>query len=66
MNSRRTSKPEPSVERAALLTLVTRATRGTDPDTALDELAGLADAAGARNSHRAAKPNAASKMRPAH
>jgi GTP-binding protein HflX len=47
MNSRRTSKSEPSVERAALLTLMTRATRGSDPDTSLDELAGLADAAGA-------------------
>jgi GTP-binding protein HflX len=47
MNTRRTSSPESSGERAALLTLTTRATRGIDPDTALDELAGLADAAGA-------------------
>ncbi len=58
MNSRRTSKPEPSVERAALLTLVTRATRGTDPDTALDELAGLADAAGANVVVRAVQERA--------
>lgn len=47
MNSRRAPSSAPSGERAALLTLLTRATRGTDPDTALDELAGLATAAGA-------------------
>ena len=58
MNSRRTSKSEPSVERAALLTLVTRATRGSDPDTALDELAGLADAAGANVVVRAVQERA--------
>jgi len=47
MTSRRAPSSAPSGERAALLTLLTRATRGTDPDTALDELAGLATAAGA-------------------
>ena len=47
MNARRDPSSAPSGERAALLTLLTRATRGTDPDTALDELAGLATAAGA-------------------
>jgi GTP-binding protein HflX len=35
-----------AVERAALLTLVTRATRSTDPDIVLDELAGLVESAG--------------------
>lgn len=35
-----------AVERAALLTLVTRATRSVDPDTVLDELAGLVESAG--------------------
>lgn len=47
MNTRRATPLEPSAERAALLTLLTRATRGTDSDASLDELAGLADAAGA-------------------
>ena len=36
-----------STERAALLTLMTRATRGVDHETSLDELGGLAGAAGA-------------------
>ena len=36
-----------TVERAALLTLTTRATRAVDPEASLDELAGLAQAAGA-------------------
>ncbi|MSO49126.1 MAG: GTPase HflX [Acidobacteria bacterium] len=36
-----------STERAALLTLMTRATRGVDHETSLDELGGLASAAGA-------------------
>ena len=35
-----------AVEHAALLTLVTRATRGVDPDTVLDELTGLVESAG--------------------
>src|SRR5262245_47117314 len=37
----------PAVERAALISLVTRAARQDDPDVNLDELAGLAKAAGA-------------------
>jgi len=36
-----------NTERAALLTLMTRATRSVDHDTSLDELGGLASAAGA-------------------
>jgi len=36
-----------TVERAALVRVTTRATRKTDPDIILDELAGLAQAAGA-------------------
>ncbi len=48
MNTRRVVPSAPSAERAALLTLLTRATRGADPDTSLDELAGLASAAGAQ------------------
>lgn len=47
MNTRRVVLSAPPVERAALLTLLTRATRGSDPDTSLEELAGLATAAGA-------------------
>lgn len=47
MKTRRELRSAPTSERAALLTLLTRATRGTDPDTSLDELAGLAVAAGA-------------------
>ena len=38
---------EPPVERAALVGMVTRRSRATDSDTQLDELAGLAEAAGA-------------------
>ena len=56
MNTRRVVTSTPSAERAALLTLLTRASRGrmaeagssADPDTSLDELAGLATAAGAQ------------------
>ncbi|MEO6222708.1 MAG: GTPase HflX [Vicinamibacterales bacterium] len=48
MNTRRVKPSAPSSERAALLTLLTRATRGVDPDASLDELAGLASAAGAQ------------------
>jgi GTP-binding protein HflX len=47
MNVRRGTTRKPAVERAALLTLTTRATRAVDPDTSLDELAGLVSAAGA-------------------
>jgi GTP-binding protein HflX len=38
---------EPSHERAALISLTTRASRGIDPDIAMEELGGLAEAAGA-------------------
>jgi GTP-binding protein HflX len=47
MSARRTATNERPQERAALVTLVTRASRPVDPDTSLDELAGLARAAGA-------------------
>lgn len=47
MSVRRGTTSKSSVERAALLTLTTRATRAVDPETSLDELAGLAQAAGA-------------------
>jgi len=47
MTVRRSATRKPSVERAALLTLITRANRASDPETALDELAGLVTAAGA-------------------
>jgi len=48
------------IERAALISLLTRAARGADPDIALDELAGLAEAAGATAVLRATqeRPNA--------
>jgi GTP-binding protein HflX len=39
--------PAPALERAALVGLVTRKTGNTDPDLVLEELAGLASAAGA-------------------
>ncbi len=48
MKTRRAATHSPGVERAALFTLTTRATRGADPETTLDELAGLAEAAGAQ------------------
>ena len=57
MNTRRVPSA-PSAERAALLTLLTRATRGADPDTSLDELAGLASAAGAEVVVRAVQERA--------
>ncbi|HEX5070479.1 MAG TPA: GTPase HflX [Vicinamibacterales bacterium] len=38
---------QPPVERAALVGVITRRNRATDPDQQLDELAGLAEAAGA-------------------
>jgi GTP-binding protein HflX len=47
MTTRRPASQQSSNERAALISLLTRATRGADPDLALDELAGLAEAAGA-------------------
>ena len=47
MTMRRTASQPSSTERAALVSLLTRASRGVDPDLALDELAGLAEAAGA-------------------
>jgi len=47
MTVRRSPTSTPHVERAALLTLITRANRASDPETALDELAGLVTAAGA-------------------
>jgi len=46
MSTRRGTTTRSGVERAALLTLSTRATRGIDPDSSLDELAGLVTAAG--------------------
>ena len=45
--TRQAASHTPAAERAALIRLVTRATRGDDPDLPLDELAGLAEAAGA-------------------
>ncbi|MBM3751161.1 MAG: GTPase HflX [Acidimicrobiia bacterium] len=47
MTVRRGTTRKSTVERAALLTLTTRATRAVDPETSLAELAGLAEAAGA-------------------
>jgi GTP-binding protein HflX len=45
--ARTASAAHPPRERAALVTLITRANRTADPDLRLDELAGLARAAGA-------------------
>jgi GTP-binding protein HflX len=47
MNRRRSSPSEPVLERAALVHLATKSARSTDADLILDELAGLARAAGA-------------------
>ncbi|MEO7190613.1 MAG: GTPase HflX [Vicinamibacterales bacterium] len=47
MNMRGTATPEQSRERAALVRLATRSSRAVDPDILLDELTGLARAAGA-------------------
>ena len=47
MSTRRAASHEPPTERAALVGLVTRKARGADPDILFDELAGLAQAAGA-------------------
>ena len=49
----------PSVERAALVGLVTRRSRSADPDLQLEELAGLAAAAGATVALRAVQERAA-------
>jgi GTP-binding protein HflX len=49
---------EPPQERAALVGLVTRRTRAADPEQQLDELAGLAAAAGARVVYRAVQERA--------
>ncbi|MDA1307175.1 MAG: GTPase HflX, partial [Acidobacteria bacterium] len=53
MSTRRGTTNRSGVERAALLTLSTRATRGIDPDSSLDELAGLVTAAGGEVALRA-------------
>src|SRR5262245_44371501 len=47
MTTRREHSRESARERAALVSLVTRATRALDPDISLEELQGLARAAGA-------------------
>ena len=47
MTTRRAVSNEPPIERAALLSLITRGRHRADPDDILDELAGLAAAAGA-------------------
>jgi GTP-binding protein HflX len=47
MSTRRPVSNEPPLERAALIGLVQRGPHRSDPDTILDELAGLAKAAGA-------------------
>jgi GTP-binding protein HflX len=48
MTTRRTALHDAPIERAVLVSLVTRETRRSDPDTQLDELEGLARAAGAQ------------------
>jgi GTP-binding protein HflX len=47
MNTRGSAAKRPPVERAALVSLVTRRSRSSDSESPLDELAGLANAAGA-------------------
>jgi GTP-binding protein HflX len=47
MTTRRTALLDAPIERAVLVSLVTRETRRSDPDTQLEELEGLARAAGA-------------------
>jgi hypothetical protein len=54
MNHSGTVSNEKPRERAALVALVTRARRAPDPEIALDELAGLARAAGAESVLRVA------------
>jgi GTP-binding protein HflX len=58
MSVRRAVSNEPPLERAALVSLVTRATRRLDPDIVLEELAGLARAAGAAVVHSAVQERA--------
>jgi GTP-binding protein HflX len=53
MSVRRAVSNEPPLERAALVSLATRAARHLDPEIMLDELAGLARAAGAEIVHTA-------------
>src|SRR5262245_53208902 len=48
MNVRRAVSHVPPVERAALISLITRATHRLDPEHLMDEFAGLAHAAGAQ------------------
>lgn len=59
MSRRRAVLNAPPVERAALISLATRSLRQTDPETLLDELSGLAHAAGAEVVLRAAQERAA-------
>ncbi len=63
MSTRRAVPNEAPAERAALVTVLTRRTRGADSDTTLDELAGLTHAAGAsvvlRASQERVTPDAA-------
>jgi GTP-binding protein HflX len=58
MSVRRAVSNEPPLERAALVSLATRATRHLDPEVMLEELAGLARAAGAEVVHTAVQERA--------
>lgn len=58
MKRRGAGTNDPPVERAALVGLVTRRTRSADPDLQLEELAGLAAAAGAAVVYRAVQERA--------
>jgi GTP-binding protein HflX len=58
MTRRGAASNEPPVERAALVGLVTRRTRSADPELQLEELAGLASAAGATVVMRAVQERA--------
>jgi GTPase len=58
MSTRRAVSNAPPVERAALVSLATRSSRQTDPEILLDELSGLAHAAGAHVVLRAAQERA--------
>ena len=66
MSTRRAASHEPPAERAALVSLVTRRMRGTDPDILYDELAGLARAAGAAVVLRATQERLDTRSRDAH
>ena len=59
MSVRRAVSNEPPLERAALVSLATRTSRHLDPEIALDELAGLARAAGAEVVHATLQERAA-------